>query len=81
MKQCIGCKHLLHDGFFCNADRQLTRIEDPLTGAVRWKDLRFPGQSSQSPIKMRADGGRCGPERKLYAPLLRVRLYSWLFGE
>lgn len=73
MKPCIGCKHLVAHGAACKGDEQLTRTVDPLTGSVRWEDLRFPPRGFRpSPQEMRA--GRCGPERKLYAPKLWERL-------
>ena len=81
MKRCVGCKHLVAFGAACKGDEQLTRQEDPMTGAVRWVDARFPEQGGlrPSPAAMRAPGGRCGPERKLYKPKLVARVLPWLY--
>ncbi len=81
MKPCIGCKHLVAHGGACKADERLTRVEDPMTGVVRYKDLRFPEQGiwRPTPAKMRGPEGRCGPERKLYEPSLMARLLPWFY--
>jgi len=83
MKRCVGCKHLVAFGNACKGDEVLTRIEDPMTGTVKWRDLRFPDQGGfrPSPAEMREDGGRCGPDRKLYAPTLTARLLPWLYDD
>ena len=80
MKSCVGCKHLVAHGSACKGDEQLVRCEDPLTGGVVWRDARFPDQVFRpSPKDMRKEGGRCGPERKLYEPTLFARLVPWLY--
>lgn len=81
MRTCRGCKHLVAHAAACKGGEQLTRLQDPLTGAVRWRDLRFPDQGvlRPSPAEMRAAGGRCGPERKLYVPRLIARLLPWVY--
>ena len=81
MKRCVGCKHLVAFGAACKGDEQLTRVEDPMTGAVRWRDLRFPqhGGMRPGPAEMRKEGGRCGPGRALYAPRLLARLLPWMY--
>lgn len=80
MKSCRGCKHLVAQGAACKADEQLSCRVDPLTGRVRWVDPRFPEQGGwrPSPAEMRAPGGRCGPERRLYEPSLLARVLPWL---
>lgn len=80
-KRCVGCRHLVAYGAACKGDEHLTRIEDPLTGVVQWRDLRFPEQDSfrPSPTEMRKEGGRCGLERRLYEPGLLARVLPWLY--
>lgn len=80
MKRCFGCKHLVAFGAACKGDEQLTRLVDPMTGVVRWRDLRFPGRNLRpSPDEMRKEGGRCGPERKLYEPKLVALVLPWFY--
>jgi hypothetical protein len=81
MKRCVGCKHLVAYGRACNGDERLTSQEDPMTGTVRWVDERFTGQGMwrPTPAQMRAPGGRCGPERKIYKPTIFARLMPWLY--
>lgn len=82
MKTCKGCKHLVAYGAACKADEDLTRIEDPMTGAVVYRDLRFPDSVFRPrPIEMRREGGRCGPDRTLYEPNLLARILPWLHDE
>lgn len=81
MKTCKGCKLLVAFGAACQGDEQLTRIENPLTGCVVWRDTRFPNQVFRpSPSEMRQPGGRCGPERRLYSPTLLARILPWAYG-
>ena len=76
MTPCKGCRHLVARGAACKGDEQLTRTVLPLTGAVVYRDLRFPDQILRpSPEEMRA--GRCGPDRKFYEPSLLSRLFAW----
>ena len=80
MKPCKGCKYLVAFGAACKADEILTRIEDPMTGSVVWRDLRFPNQILRpSPAEMRAESGRCGPIRKLYKARLLARIFPWAY--
>jgi len=81
MRRCVGCKHLVGFGAACKGDEQLTRVEDQMTGVVRWRDLRFPQQGGirPSPAEMRTEGGRCGPDRTLYEPKLLARALPWLY--
>ena len=81
LKKCIGCKHLVAYGAACKGDEQLTRVEDPMTGAISWRDFRYPAHGGMrfSPANMRAEGGRCGPDRKLYKPKLIARLFPWMY--
>ena len=77
MKPCIGCKHLSRGGRFCFADDQRKPIYDSMTGATQWRDARYPDLHGFPPFPedMRKEGGRCGPERKLYEPKLLERLW------
>ena len=81
MKRCVGCKHLVAFGAACKGGEILTRVEDPMTGHVVWNDVRYPGGGGfrPSPGEMRAPGGRCGPERRLYEPKLLARLLPWVY--
>lgn len=80
MKPCNGCKHLVAFGAACKADEVLTRMEDPMTGAVVWRDLRFPNQIFRpSPTEMRAENGRCGLDRRLYKARLLARIFPWSY--
>lgn len=83
MKPCVGCKHLVAFGVACKGDELLTRIEDPMTGGVVWRDMRYPDQGGfrPAPSEMRKEGGRCGHDRKLYAPKLLARVLRWLYDE
>ena len=83
MTSCIGCKHLVAWGAACKGDEQWTRLKDQMTGVVYYRDLRFPKQGGMrpSPAEMRKEGGRCGPERRLYAPSLIARLLPWLYDK
>lgn len=82
MKPCVGCRNLVGFGAACKGGEMLTRIEDSLTGRVSWRDLRFTdsGGWRPSPHEMRKEGGRCGPERKLYQPKLVARLLPWMYS-
>lgn len=68
MKPCIGCKHLVAYGAACKGGEKLERQVNPLTGSVRWRDIRFPdrGGFRLSPKEMRKQGMPCGPDAKLY---------------
>lgn len=81
MKRCIGCKHLVAFGGACKGGESLSRVKDPLTGVVTLIDLSYPsgGGVRPSPGEMRAPNGRCGPDRKLYAPKLLARLLPWFY--
>ena len=80
MKRCVGCKHLVAFGAACKGDEILTRVENPMTGSVDWRDLRFPAEVFRpSPEEMRKEGGRCGPERRLYLPKLLAKLLPWMY--
>jgi hypothetical protein len=80
MKRCVGCKNLVAFGAACKGDEVLTRIEDSMTGSVVWRDIRFPSQVLRpSPEEMRKEGGRCGPDRRLYQPTMLARLLPWMY--
>lgn len=74
MKQCNGCKHLVHTSGYdvCDADDgPFHSVVDPLSGRVSVVHVD-PKKSLFRPRlhEMRNPGGKCGPEASLYEPTL-----------
>ena len=87
LKPCVGCKFLQVTfwGAMCNQRRQslgLATRKIGLTGLECYVDPEFPKKPSLwSAEDMRAEGGFCGPDRKLYQPQLRRRLFPWFYED
>ena len=80
MKTCLGCKYLVGK-HSCKAGEDLMQVVDPYTGVVTYRDRNNPDAILRpSPNTMRADGGACGPDRKLYEPTLWTRMTGGIFN-
>jgi len=78
MKQCNGCKHLVHTNSHdvCDADDgQFHHVVDPHSGRVSVVNVD-PMKSPFRPRlhEMRNPGGKCGPDAVLYEPTLFRRV-------
>lgn len=78
MKQCNGCKYHVPSFDVCSHnDPEFVWETNPYTGKYGY---RITGYFRPKVEKMRAEGGDCGPDAKLYSPTLLRKIILKITG-
>jgi len=79
MKSCNGCKYL------ASATYSVCSYDDP--DHYSYETNPYTGREDRLPLgfrptlkEMRSEGGKCGPDARLYSPTLFRKFLLWITG-